>query len=80
MITSTIYASRMLGGSVAVAALGAGGAGGATPMWRFVGILVIAVAALATVGIVAPARAPQEVDPRRALRGPGVSGARAPEG
>jgi MFS family permease len=58
MITSTIYASRMLGGSVAVAVLGAGGAGGATPVWRFVGILVIAVAALVTVGTMAPARAP----------------------
>jgi MFS family permease len=54
-ITSTLYASRMLGGSVAVAALGAGGAGGGTPVWRFAGILAIALAAPLLLGYLAPA-------------------------
>jgi Major Facilitator Superfamily len=56
MITSVIYASRMLGGSIAVAALGAGGAGGVTPAWRFTAILGMALAALATIAALAPTR------------------------
>ncbi|HEY8087607.1 MAG TPA: MFS transporter, partial [Polyangiaceae bacterium] len=54
MITSTVYASRMLGGSLAVAALGSGG--GTTPVWRFFGILGIAVGALVLTVLVAPGR------------------------
>jgi MFS family permease len=55
MITSTIYASRMLGGSLAVAALGSAG-GEATPAWRFLGIAAIALAAMLWLGLTAPTR------------------------
>jgi hypothetical protein len=54
MITSTIYASRMLGGSLAVAALGS--AGGEAPAWRFAGIAVIALAATALLCALAPSQ------------------------
>jgi MFS family permease len=67
MITSVIYASRMLGGSIAVSALGAGGAGGVSPAGRFTGILAMAVVALATSVVLAPTRVdeagPAEVEP-----------------
>ncbi len=58
MMTSTIYACRMLGGSLAVAALGSQGSsatGEATPTGRFVGILVIAAVAT-LLGLRAPSR------------------------
>ena len=54
MMTSTIYASRMLGGSLAVAVLGGTATGGATPGWRFAGILLIALGALASLLVLAP--------------------------
>ncbi len=61
MMTSTIYACRMLGGSLAVAALGGQGspaAGETAPAGRFVGILVIAAAAT-LLGLRAPSRVPE---------------------
>jgi predicted MFS family arabinose efflux permease len=53
MITSVIYAARMLGGSIAVAALGALGGGEDA---RFVGIAVIALGAFLLLAVMAPAR------------------------
>jgi MFS family permease len=50
--TSAIYATRMLGGAVAVAALGAREAAGAA---RFEGIAVVALAAAALLAVLAPA-------------------------
>jgi predicted MFS family arabinose efflux permease len=52
MITSTIYAARMLGGSLAVTALGS--AGGAA--WRFAGIAAMALGALGVAIVVTPGR------------------------
>jgi predicted MFS family arabinose efflux permease len=53
MITSAVYASRMLGGSLAVAALGSIGAAA----WgRFAGIAAIAVGAVAVLAVIAPTK------------------------
>jgi MFS family permease len=51
MVTSVIYAARMLGGSLAVAAMGAGDAGGAA---RFVGLAVVSLVAAVTLAAIAP--------------------------
>lgn len=53
MITSAVYASRMLGGALAVAALGSTVA--AAP-WRFAGIAGIALGAVIVLGLIAPRR------------------------
>jgi MFS family permease len=53
-VTSVIYASRMLGGSLVVAALGPLGSGDAAARWRFVAILAIALTATVTLGLSAP--------------------------
>jgi MFS family permease len=50
-ITSTMYASRTLGGSLAIATLGSPSA---TPTSRFIGILVIAVTATVVLAWIAP--------------------------
>jgi hypothetical protein len=51
VVTSAVYAMRLLGGAVAVAAFGAKEAGGAA---RFEGIAAVALAAAAALAIVAP--------------------------
>lgn len=53
MITSAVYASRMLGGSLAVAALGSTAAAAS---WRFAGIAAIAGGAVLVLGAIAPRR------------------------
>jgi hypothetical protein len=55
MMTSSIYAARMLGGSVAVAALGSAGVLG-TPTGRFLGVAGLALAALAILVVLAPTK------------------------
>src|SRR5262249_3895067 len=54
MITSTIYAARMLGGSLAVAALGSGGREAAA--WRFAGVAAIALGATALLCAISPSQ------------------------
>jgi hypothetical protein len=53
MITSAVYASRMLGGSLCVAALGSTAAGAS---WRFAGIAGIGVGAFLVLSAIAPGR------------------------
>ncbi|MFT3774707.1 MAG: MFS transporter [Minicystis sp.] len=53
MMTSAVYATRMLGGSLAVAALGSMPAAAS---WRFVGVGGIAAAALGVMAAIAPER------------------------
>jgi MFS family permease len=52
-VTSAVFAARMLGGSIAVAALGALGRGGHEGA-RFVGIAVLALGGLVSAGALAP--------------------------
>ncbi len=52
-VTSAIFAARMLGGSLAVAALGAAGSG-AREAGRFVGVATLALAGLALSALLAP--------------------------
>jgi MFS family permease len=52
MITSLIYASRMLGGSLAVTALGGAG----SPAWRFAGLAAMALLALTVALAITPGR------------------------
>jgi MFS family permease len=51
VVTSAVYANRMLGGAVAVAAFGASDAAGAA---RFAGIAAVALAAAVTTALLAP--------------------------
>jgi MFS family permease len=52
-VTSAVFALRMLGGSIAVAALGAAGGGGHETA-RFVGVALLALAGLSASAILAP--------------------------
>jgi len=53
MMTSTVYAARMLGGALAVAGLGSTSAAAS---WRFAGVAAIAAGALVAMGVMAPGK------------------------
>ena len=57
-VTSAVYATRMLGGSLAVVALGAAGAWTADPaVARFTGVALLALAGVVGAVLLAPGRA-----------------------
>jgi hypothetical protein len=53
VVTSAVFAARMLGGSIAVAALGAVGRGGHETA-RFFGVALLALGGFASAGVLAP--------------------------